>query len=84
MEYLKDKLDFAWGMKEFITQSSDVSDTFLNNMYQVIMKTAVDTAQKINSQQAQNMLDNIQKMILSHQQIDEKEHQYADCLLDQI
>ncbi|MEI8253364.1 MAG: hypothetical protein WCG25_06575 [bacterium] len=71
-------------MKNFITDSPDISDAFLNNMYQLIMKTAVDTAQTVNDQQAQNMLDNIQKMILEHQQIDEKEHQAADSLLDQI
>lgn len=84
LEYLKDKLDFAWGMNKFITQSSDVSDVFLDNMYQVIMKTAVDTAQKVNDQQSQTMLDNIRTMILEHQQIDEKEHQCADALLEQI
>lgn len=84
MEYIKDKVDFAWGMKDFILSSPDISDAFLNNMYQLIMKTAVETAQQVNDQQAQNMLDNIQKMILEHQQIDEKEHQEADCLLNQI
>ena len=84
MEYIKNKVDFAWGMSTFIQQSSDISDEFLGNMYKLIIKTAVDTAQQVNDQQAQNMLDNIQKMILGHQQIDEKEHQEADCLLNQI
>lgn len=84
MEYIKDKVDFAGWMKEFMTSSPDVSDAFLNNMYQLIMKTAVDTAQKVNDQQSQTMLDNIKTMILEHQQIDEKEHQAADDLLNQI
>ena len=84
MEYVKDKVDFAWWMQNFITESPDISDAFLNNMYQLIMKTAVDTAQKDTTQQAQNMLETIQKMILEHQQIDEKEHQEADGLLSQI
>lgn len=84
MEYIQDKVDFAWGMKDFILSSPDVSDAFLKNMYQLIMKAAVDTAQKVNDQQSQDMLDKIQKMILKHQQIDEKEHQEADDLLNQI
>ncbi|MCF7834473.1 hypothetical protein K9M48_00260 [Candidatus Gracilibacteria bacterium] len=84
MEYIQDKVDFAGGMKDFILSSGDISDTFLDNMYQLIMKTAVDTAQTQSDQKAQNMLDYIQNMILEHQQIDEKEHQEADCLLDQI
>lgn len=84
MEYIKDKVDFAWWMQKFITESPDISDAFLNNMYQLIMKTAVDTAQKDTNQQAQNMLETIQNMILEHQQIDEKEHQDADNLLNQM
>ncbi|MEI8009045.1 MAG: hypothetical protein WCI00_06830 [bacterium] len=71
-------------MQKFITESPDISDAFLNNMYQLIMKTAVDTAQKDTNQQAQNMLETIQNMILEHQQIDEKEHQDADNLLNQM
>ena len=63
MEYIQDKVDFAWGMKDFILSSPDISDAFLNNMYQLIMKTAVETAQKVNDQQSQDMLDKIQKMI---------------------
>ena len=46
MEYIKDKVDFAWWMQNFIIESPDISDAFLNNMYQLIMKTAVDTAQE--------------------------------------
>lgn len=86
MEYLKDKMDFAWNMKDFITQSldEDITDSFLTNTFKLIMKTAVDESQKVNDQQAQTMLDNIQKMILEHQQIDEQEHQDADKLLNQI
>ena len=48
------------------------------------MKSAVDAAQKQDSEHVQNMLDHIKHIILKNSQLDEQEHQAADKLLDQI
>lgn len=84
MDYVKDKIDFAGEMSDFIEQSTDVSDEFLQNMYQLIMKSAIDTTQKQESEHSQKMLDHIKNIILKNVQLDEQEHQAADKLLDQI
>lgn len=84
MDYVKDKIDFAPWISDFISQSPDVSDEFLWNIYQLIMKSAVDAAQKQDSEHVQNMLDHIKHIILKNSQLDEQEHQAADKLLDQI
>jgi len=84
MEYIKDKVNFAEWMGKFISKSPDISDEFLDKMYQLVMKTAVDTAQQVKDQQSIDMLDHIQQMIMNHQKLDEKEHQDADGLLNQI
>jgi hypothetical protein len=71
-------------MKDFISSSNNISDIFLNNFYQIIMKTALETGQNIKDQQSQNMLNKIKEMVLIHQSIDEKENQEADQLLTNI
>lgn len=84
MEYIKDKIDFAWGISDFITQSADVDDAFLHNIYQLIMKTAVESAQAANDTKSQQLLTHIQQILEQHQKIDEQEHQEADELLKNI
>lgn len=82
LAYLKDKLDFASDMWEFIAQAPDVSDEFLTNMYQTIMKSAVDIAQQESDEASQTMLYNIAQITAQHAKLDEQEHQDADNLLN--
>ena len=71
-------------MKAFISDKKDISDQFLNSMYQVIMKAATQTDEEQKDQHNKEIVSHISDIVLKHQEIENEEHDDADDMLNQI
>lgn len=71
-------------MKTFISSKEDISDQFLNSMYQIIMKAATQADEQQKDQHNKEIVSHISDIVLKHQEIENKEHDDADSMLNQI
>lgn len=84
MNYIKDKVNFAEWMEKFISQAIDVSDTFLENIYQVVMAAAIKSWEQANDEKSQKLLEHIQTIASQHQQKEDLDRQNAEDIISNL
>jgi soluble cytochrome b562 len=71
-------------MGKFISQKEDISDVFLENIYQVIMNAATQASEQANDEKSKKLLSNIQEIVSQHQQKENKDRQDAENIINNL